>query len=186
MTDDSQGPTESATVEYADIEKWYRRFNRAMSMFSPEHDADGFNDLVAVSIAGVTLEAFLHIGVGFLDPAKKRDRATLGRLITLSLACGAVSAELGPLLERFCDIRNAVTHFIDYRVNDAEVDELYGLMPASGRSEVDAAKRNILDEASLGMKLRLVLMSVFHATDIDIRGNVSRALDERGVPRLAE
>jgi len=186
MSDDSQNSTESATVGNADIEKWYRRFNRAMSMFSPEHDADGFNDLVAVSVAGVTLEAFLHIGIGVIDPVQKRDRATLGRLISFSLQCGAVSEKLGPLLESFCDIRNAVTHFIDYRVDDAEVDELYDLMPASERSEVDSTKRNILDGASLGMRLRLVLLAVFHATDVDIRGNIWRVLDERDAARLTE
>jgi uncharacterized protein YutE (UPF0331/DUF86 family) len=185
MTDDKHASTESPTVEYADIEQWYRRFNRAMSMFSEEHDEDGFNDLVAVSVAGVTLEAFLHIGIGIVDPNLKRDCATLGRLITFALQRGVVSQELGPLLEGFCDIRNAVAHFIDYRVDDAAVDELYDLMPASERSRMDAAVRNILDGPLLGTRLRIVLMSAFHATDLDIRANVWRVFDERGIPPLA-
>jgi hypothetical protein len=186
LSDNDESSTEQATVEYADIEKWYRRFNRAMSIFSEEHDEDGFNDLVAISVAGVTLEAFLHIGIGIVDPTLDRDRATLGRLITFALQRSVVSPDLGPLLEKFRDVRNAFIHFIDYRVDKTDVDALYKLMPAFERSRVDAAARNILDGPSLGLRFRLVLMSIFNASDVDIRANISRIYDERGVPPLAE
>jgi hypothetical protein len=184
MSDASDAEVES--FDYSDIERWYKRFDRAMGMFSPAYDDDGFNDLVAISVAGVTMEAFLHLGVGAADAAVDRSRATLGFLITLALQCDVVSVELKELLEELRDIRNAFTHFIDYRIDAAEVEGLYKLLPASKRSRVDAAAGNIVDGPSVGARFRLVLMSAFHAVDLNIRENVTRILDERGVPPFVD